>query len=91
MYDLSRVRDDFPILKRMIGSEPLVYLDNAATSMKPRSVIDALVEVAVMTSSPPASWRKSLAATTPSDSRPCSAPAALAPCCAAAIATVFAW
>jgi len=44
MYDLSRVRDDFPILKRMIGSEPLVYLDNAATSMKPRSVIDALVD-----------------------------------------------
>ena len=44
MYDLSRVRDDFPILKRMIGSKPLVYLDNAATSMKPRSVIDALVD-----------------------------------------------
>jgi len=44
MYDLSRVRDDFPILKRMIGSKPLVYLDNAATSMKPKSVIDALVD-----------------------------------------------
>ncbi len=44
MYDLSRVRDDFPILKRRIGSKPLVYLDNAATSMKPRSVIDALVD-----------------------------------------------
>ena len=44
MYDLSKVRDDFPILKRMIGSKPLVYLDNAATSMKPRSVIDALVD-----------------------------------------------
>jgi cysteine desulfurase/selenocysteine lyase len=44
MYDLSRVRDDFPILKRMIGSKPLVYLDNAATSMKPKLVIDALVD-----------------------------------------------
>ncbi len=37
------VREDFPLLKRRINGKPLVYLDSAATSQKPRRVIDALV------------------------------------------------
>ncbi len=41
--DVQRVRDDFPILKRSVHGRPLVYLDNAATTQKPRAVIDALV------------------------------------------------
>jgi cysteine desulfurase/selenocysteine lyase len=41
--DLAGVRRDFPILARRVHGKPLVYLDNAATSQKPRSVIDALV------------------------------------------------
>jgi cysteine desulfurase/selenocysteine lyase len=41
--DVARIRDDFPILARKVYGKPLVYLDNAATSQKPRQVIDALV------------------------------------------------
>src|SRR5438270_5024683 len=41
-YDVQRVRADFPILKQKIHGKPLVYLDNAASSQKPRAVIDAL-------------------------------------------------
>ncbi len=44
-YDLARVRDDFPILAQRIHGQPLVYLDNAATTQKPRAVLDALEEV----------------------------------------------
>ena len=40
--DWATVRDRFPILREEIGGKPLVYLDSAATSQKPRSVIDAL-------------------------------------------------
>ena len=39
----SKVRDDFPILKREIHGYPLAFLDNAATTQKPQCVIDALV------------------------------------------------
>lgn len=42
-YDVQQVRKDFPILERMVRGRPLVYLDNAATTQKPRPVIDALV------------------------------------------------
>jgi len=42
-YDLDKVRSDFPILARTVHGKPLVYLDNGATSQKPRAVIDALV------------------------------------------------
>jgi len=38
----SGVRADFPILARRVNGKPLVYLDNAATSQKPRSVIEAI-------------------------------------------------
>jgi len=40
--DVERLRRDFPILARPIRGKPLVYLDNAATSQKPRTVIDAV-------------------------------------------------
>ncbi len=40
--DVRRIRLDFPILDRRVHGKPLVYLDNAATSQKPRQVIDAL-------------------------------------------------
>jgi cysteine desulfurase / selenocysteine lyase len=40
-FDVQGVRADFPILETLIGDHPLVYLDNAATSQKPRQVIDA--------------------------------------------------
>jgi len=43
MFDVNRIRQDFPILSRKVHDKPLVYLDNAATSQKPRQVIDALV------------------------------------------------
>jgi cysteine desulfurase / selenocysteine lyase len=42
--DVERVRADFPILKRLVNGRPLIYLDNAASSQKPRQVIDALVD-----------------------------------------------
>src|SRR5919199_5260646 len=44
MLDVTAIRQDFPILRRTVNGKPLVYLDNAATSQKPRSVIEALVE-----------------------------------------------
>jgi cysteine desulfurase/selenocysteine lyase len=43
MYDIEQIRQDFPILRRQVHGKTLVYLDNAATTQKPRSVIDALV------------------------------------------------
>jgi cysteine desulfurase/selenocysteine lyase len=41
-YDVERVRKDFPILERKVSGRPLVYLDNAASSQKPRAVLDAM-------------------------------------------------
>ena len=41
-YDVQKVRADFPILAELINGKPLVYLDSANTSQKPRSVIDAM-------------------------------------------------
>jgi len=43
MLDVAAVRKDFPILSRQVHGKPLVYFDNAATTQKPRQVIDALV------------------------------------------------
>lgn len=43
MYDLTTVRKDFPILERQVYNRPLVYLDNAATTQKPRQVVEAMV------------------------------------------------
>lgn len=42
--DVARIRQDFPILHQEINGHPLVYLDNAATTQKPRQVIQALVD-----------------------------------------------
>jgi len=44
MFEVDKIREDFPILKRKINGRDLVYLDNAATSQKPQSVIDSLVD-----------------------------------------------
>lgn len=44
MYDIQKIREDFPILSRTVYNRPLVYLDNAATTQKPRCVVDAMVE-----------------------------------------------
>ncbi len=41
--DITRIRKDFPILKREVNGNPLVYLDNAATSQTPKPVIDTIV------------------------------------------------
>ncbi len=41
-FDVEKVRKDFPILHQMINGKPLIYLDNAATSQKPKNVIDAI-------------------------------------------------
>jgi len=42
-YDVEKIRQDFPILDQKVRDKQLVYLDNAATSQKPKSVIDSLV------------------------------------------------
>src|SRR5689334_13679619 len=42
--DVARIRADFPILQRQVNGRPLIYLDNAATTQKPRQVIDSLVD-----------------------------------------------
>lgn len=42
-YDVARIREDFPILSRDVYGKPLVYLDNGATTQKPRCVVDAIV------------------------------------------------
>ena len=44
MIDVARIREDFPILKRKVNNQPLVYFDNAATSQTPTCVIDAIVD-----------------------------------------------
>ncbi len=41
-FDIHKVRADFPILKREVNGKPLVYLDNGATTQKPKAVIDAI-------------------------------------------------
>ncbi len=44
MYNIYNVREDFPILSREVYGRPLVYLDNAATTQKPRAVVEAMTE-----------------------------------------------
>ncbi|HUG04860.1 MAG TPA: cysteine desulfurase [Steroidobacteraceae bacterium] len=45
-WDIGRIRADFPVLARRVNGHPLVYLDNAASSQQPASVIDAVAEYA---------------------------------------------
>ena len=42
VYDVNKIREDFPILQRQVYGRPLVYLDNAATTQKPLCVLDAM-------------------------------------------------
>ncbi|WP_396597447.1 aminotransferase class V-fold PLP-dependent enzyme [Dokdonia sp. R86516] len=44
MLDVKKIRNDFPILKREVNGNPLIYFDNAATSQTPQLVIDAIVD-----------------------------------------------
>jgi cysteine desulfurase/selenocysteine lyase len=44
MYDVEKIRADFPILARQVNGRPLVYLDNGASAQKPQAVIDAVVQ-----------------------------------------------
>ena len=44
MFEVTKIREDFPILKREVNGKPLVYLDNAATSQTPQQVIDVIVD-----------------------------------------------
>lgn len=44
MFDVSKIRKDFPILNREVNGKPLIYLDNAATSQTPQQVIDVIVD-----------------------------------------------
>ena len=44
MYDVNRIRADFPILHRQVNGKPLVYLDNGASAQKPQVVIDAVTQ-----------------------------------------------
>ncbi len=45
MYDIEKIRADFPILTREVNGKPLVYLDNGASAQKPRVVIDAMTQM----------------------------------------------
>ncbi len=42
MYDVQKIRKDFPILEREVYGKPLIYLDNGATTQKPRCVVDSI-------------------------------------------------
>jgi cysteine desulfurase/selenocysteine lyase len=42
MFNVEKIREDFPILGRTVYNKPLIYLDNAATTQKPKCVIDAI-------------------------------------------------
>ena len=44
MYNIEEIRKDFPILERTVYGKPLVYLDNGATTQKPRCVVDSIVD-----------------------------------------------
>ncbi|SDW44138.1 cysteine desulfurase [Litoreibacter albidus] len=44
MYDVQKIRGDFPILSRTVNDKPLVYLDNGASAQKPQVVIDAITQ-----------------------------------------------
>ena len=44
MYDIQKIREDFPILSRTVYGKPLIYLDNGATTQKPKCVVDAIAD-----------------------------------------------
>lgn len=44
MYDIEKIREDFPILSRTVYNKPLVYLDNGATTQKPHCVVESITD-----------------------------------------------
>ena len=44
LFDVHKIRKDFPILSRMVNNKPLIYFDNGATTQKPQQVINALIK-----------------------------------------------
>lgn len=44
MYDIQKIREDFPILDREVYGKPLIYLDNGATTQKPRQMVEAITD-----------------------------------------------
>ena len=44
LFDVQKIREDFPILSRTMNGKPLIYFDNGATTQKPKQVIDAIVK-----------------------------------------------
>lgn len=44
MYNIQKIREDFPILDREVYGKPLIYLDNGATTQKPRQVVEAITD-----------------------------------------------
>ncbi|MEC8582217.1 MAG: cysteine desulfurase, partial [Pseudomonadota bacterium] len=44
MFDVEKIRADFPILSREVNGKPLAYLDNGASAQKPQVVIDAITK-----------------------------------------------
>ena len=57
MYDVEKVRGDFPILSRTVHGKPLVYLDNGASAQKPRAVIEAVTRLPIRR---PSRWASSV-------------------------------
>ncbi len=51
MYDINKIREDFPILQREVNKRPLIYFDNAATTQKPNCVIEAISQAYWQTNS----------------------------------------
>ena len=45
MYDVSKIREDFPIFKNRINNRPIIYLDSAASAQKPKCMIDKIVNI----------------------------------------------
>ena len=56
MYDINKVREDFPILSRTVYGKPLVYFDNGATTQKPLCVLDTMREEYLKCECKCASW-----------------------------------
>ena len=44
MIDVSKIRNDFPMLEKTMHGKPLIYLDNGATTLKPQCVIDSVCD-----------------------------------------------
>ncbi|MEM5833956.1 MAG: aminotransferase class V-fold PLP-dependent enzyme, partial [Candidatus Aenigmatarchaeota archaeon] len=45
MFDVEKIREEFPILKRKINNKKLIYFDNAASTQKPKAVIEKIKEI----------------------------------------------